>query len=80
MDGDGKLSTTELSRLCHAMGSKLTHSELEAAIATLDVRPCAKACRCGGSDGLTDTVMSRLALCARHQVNRDGYIQEEVGG
>lgn len=36
-DGDGRLSTTELSRLCHSLGSKLTHSELEAAIVSLDV-------------------------------------------
>lgn len=36
-DGDGKLSTSELARLCHQMGSKLTHNELQAAVLTLDV-------------------------------------------
>lgn len=36
-DGDGKLSTTELSRLCKALGSRLTHSELEAAVTALDL-------------------------------------------
>lgn len=62
MDGDGKLSTTELSRLCHAMGSKLTHSELEAAIATLDVRPCASVQVCG-SDGLPLTLLCLALPC-----------------
>lgn len=36
-DGDGRLSTTELSRLCKALGSRLSHSELEAAVTALDL-------------------------------------------
>lgn len=36
-DEDGRLSTSELARLCHQMGSKLTHNELQAAVTTLDV-------------------------------------------
>jgi hypothetical protein len=36
-DQDGKLSTTELARLCHSLGTKLTHSELEGAIMALDI-------------------------------------------
>ncbi|GAB5036608.1 golgi apparatus membrane protein tvp15 [Nannochloropsis oceanica] len=36
-DQDGRLSTSELARLCHSLGSKLTHNELQAAVTTLDV-------------------------------------------
>ena len=35
-DQDGRLSTSELARLCHSLGSKLTHNELQAAITSLD--------------------------------------------
>lgn len=31
-DEDGRLSTSELARLCHQMGSKLTHNELQVCV------------------------------------------------
>jgi len=37
VDKDGKLSTTELATLCKQLGSKLSHSELEAAVVALDL-------------------------------------------